>query len=270
MGYEGASLPISKNDRVFSRLLVKERYIDLLPESKRREVFDALGREFKNGQFDEGLLKVTSLLDGAWRKPRLSPVSDGWFLKCRRPGEGEAHGAKFGLGTLLFIGLGIFGVLLLIRVLSGAFGRRGGYSSPMGMGGMPRQEWGRVTDLAMDPGMVADMGRLAVDSSPACSEAWAELWPATGFTTSSRGATAAMAMTMPRPTPVPRGPTSADQGGDDFVGGNDDGGQGGTWADSGGDAVAATGVADTGGGNWGGGGGGGDWGGGGGGDGGGW
>ena len=50
IGYEGAYLLVSKNDRVFSRLLVKERYSGLLPESKRDEVFDTLGREFKNGQ----------------------------------------------------------------------------------------------------------------------------------------------------------------------------------------------------------------------------
>ena len=52
----------------------------------------------------------------------------------RPPRRGDA--GKFGLGTLLVIGLGIFGVLLLLRVLGGLFNRGAGYPAQMGMGGM--------------------------------------------------------------------------------------------------------------------------------------
>ena len=62
IGYEGAYLLISKNDHVFSPLLVKERYESLLPLEKRHEVRDTLAREFKGGHFDAGLLKTTALI----------------------------------------------------------------------------------------------------------------------------------------------------------------------------------------------------------------
>ena len=67
IGYEGVYLLISKNDRVFSRVLVKERFDSLLPLEKRHEVRDTLAREFKGGRFDEGLLKTTALLDSGAR-----------------------------------------------------------------------------------------------------------------------------------------------------------------------------------------------------------
>ena len=247
IGYEGAYLLISKNDRVFSRLLVKQRYRDLLPESKRDEVNDTLAREFKNGRFDEGLLKVTSLLDTAL--VAAPAVADQRRLVPNRPPArpSEAHGARFGLGTLLFIGLGIFGVLLLIRVLSGAFGRGGGYSSPMGMGGMPRPGMGPGYGPGYGGGYGAPRGGFFSGMLGGLGGALAGNWLYDQFSGRHGDYGHNDASAYPASSEVP----GADQGGDDFVGGNDDGGQGTSWADPGG---------DTGGGDWGGGDGGGDWG----------
>ncbi|MGZ3396452.1 MAG: TPM domain-containing protein, partial [Isosphaeraceae bacterium] len=105
IGYEGVYLLISKNDRVFSRVLVKERFDSLLPREKRQEVLDTLAREFKGGRFDEGLRKTTALLDSALAE---APAVSG--LRRAVPGmpaprRGDAHEAKFGLGTLFAIGL---------------------------------------------------------------------------------------------------------------------------------------------------------------------
>ena len=179
IGYEGVYLLISKNDRVFSRVLVKERFDSLLPPEKRQEVRDTLTREFKGGQFDEGLLKTTALLDSALAE---APAVSG--LRRAVPGmpaprRGDAHGAKFGLGTLFAIGLGIVGVLLLLRVLGGVFGRAGGgYSSPMGMGGMPQPGMGPGPGYGPGPGPGYGGGYgvqlPAAASSRACSEDLAE------------------------------------------------------------------------------------------------
>ena len=109
-------------------------------------------------------------------------------------------------------------------------------------------------------------GLAAAASSPACSEVLAELSPATGFMTSSRDATRAPDTYDAGAYAPGEAPESQDPGGDAFVGGNDDGGQGASWDEPAGDTGGDWGGGD-GGGDWGGGGG--DWGGGGG-DGGGW
>ena len=255
MGYEGVYLLISKNDHVFSPVLVKERYESLLPLEKRHEVRDTLTREFKAGRFDEGLLKTTALLDTAFaaapahgglrRVVQVAPV----------PRRGEAHGARFGLGTLLAIGLGIFGVLMLFRVLGGIFGRSGGgYSSPMGMGGMPRPGMGPGPGYGpgYGGGYGAPRGGFFSGMLGGLGGALAGNWLYDQFS----GRHGGLGQSDAGVYPPAESQTSADRGGDDFVGGNDDGGQGTSWNDPGG--------ADPGGGDWGGGDGGGDWGGGGG------
>ena len=266
IGYEGVYLLISKNDHVFSPVLVQKRFDALLPREKRQEVRDSLAREFKGGHFDEGLLKTTALLDSALAE---APAVSG--LRRAVPGmpaprRGDAHEAKFGLGTLFAIGLGIVGVLLLLRVLGGVFGRAGGgSSSPMGMGGMPQPGMGPGPGYGPGYGGGSGAPRSGFFSGMlgGLGGALAGNWLYDQFSGhhGSAGHSDAAAY-PPAESPVP-----ADQGGDDFVGGNDDGGQGTSWDDPGG--------ADAGGGDWGGGDGGGDWGGGGGdwgggGDGGGW
>jgi len=268
IGYEGVYLLISKNDHVFSPVLVHKRFNSLVSLEKRDEVRDTLAREFKGGQFDEGLLKTTALLDSALAEAR--PVSG---LRRAVPGmpaprRGEAQSGKFGLGTLFAIGLGILGVLLLLRVLGGVFGRAGGgYSSPMGMSGMPQPGMGPGPGYGpgYGGGYGAPRGGFFSGMLGGLGGALAGNWLYDQFSGHHGGAGHNDASAYP----PAESPASADSGGDEFVGGDDHGGQGTSWDDPGG--------ADAGGGDWGGGDGGGDWGGGngggdwgGGGDGGGW
>ncbi len=263
IGYEGVYLLISKADQVFSPLLVSERLASLLPREKRREVRDILTREFKLHRFDEGLIKTAEYLDDALAAaPALVPRQRavGGIPVHRREG---AQGGRFGVGTLLFIGLGIFGVLLLLRVLGGVFGRGGGgYSSPMGMGGMPGPGMGPGPGYGpgYGGGYGAPRGGFFSGMLGGIGGALAGNWLYDQFS----GRHGGYGQSDAAGYPTAESPAPADPGGDNFVGGDDDGGQGTSWADPGG--------ADAGGGDWGGGDGGGDWGGGdgGGGDGGGW
>jgi len=258
LGYEGVYLLISKNDHVFSPLLVQKRFSSLVPLEKRDEVRDALSREFKGGHFDEGLLKTTALLDSALAvAPALSGPRRA-IPGMPAPRRGEAQGGKFGLGILLAIGLGIFGVLLLLRILGGVFGRAGGgYSSPMGMGGMSQPGMGPGPGYGpgYGGGYGAPRGGFFSGMLGGLGGALAGNWLYDQFS----GRHGGLGQSDAAAYPPAESPASADPGGDEFVGGDDHGGQGTSWDDPGG--------ADTGGGgDWGGGDGGGDWGGGGGGD----
>ena len=176
---------------------MQKRYESLLPRERRLEVRDALLGQFKNHRFDTGLEKAAEILDQALA---AAPVAaDQRALVGRDLHRGQAGGGKFGLGTLLAIGLGIFGVLLLLRVLGGLFNRGGGYPAQMGMGGMNRPGMGPGYG-----GQVMDTVDLAAAaSSPGCSAGWAEPWPETGFMTSSRAGTAALDIpTPPRTSPA--------------------------------------------------------------------
>ncbi len=275
IGYEGVYLLISKNDHVFSRLLVHKRFASLLPQEKRDEVRDTLASEFKGGRFDEGLLKTTALLDSALAEAPAVIGPRRAVPGVPAPRRGDAHAAKFGLGTLFAIGLGIVGVLLLLRVLGGVFGRAGGgYSAPMGMGGMPPPGMGPGPGPGYGPGYGgAPRGGFFSGMLGGLGGALAGNWLYDQFS----GRHGGVAQSDATAHPVAESPAPADQGGDDFVGGNDDGGQGTSWDDPGGADAGGGGDwgGGDGGGDWGGGGGdwgggGGDWGGGGGGDGGGW
>ena len=133
IGYEGVYLLISRDDHVFSELLVRERYASLLPRERRQAVRDALVGEFKNGHFDAGLVKAAATLAESLSE---APVAAPRRAVPAVPAPRRGDAGKFGLGTLLVIGLGIFGVLVLLRVLGGLFSRGGGYPAQMGMGGM--------------------------------------------------------------------------------------------------------------------------------------
>ncbi len=256
LGYEGVYLLISKNDHVFSPVLVQKRFNSLVSLEKRDEVRDTLTREFKGGRFDEGLLKTTALLDSALAEaPAVSGVRRA-VPGMPAPRRGEAQGGKFGLGTLFAIGLGIVGVLLLLRVLGGVFGRTGGgYSSPMGMGGMPGPGMGPGPGYGpgYGGGSGAPRGGFFSGMLGGLGGALAGNWLYDQFSGRHSGLGHSDAAAYPSAD----SPASADPGGDEFVGGDDHGGQGTSWDDPGG--------ADAGGGDWGGGDGGGDWGGGGGG-----
>jgi len=250
IGYEGVYLLISKNDHVFSEPLVKKRFESQLPKERRGAVRDALVSEFKNGNFDAGLVKAAGILaESLSETPVVAPRRAIPGVPAQRRGDA----GKFGLGSLLVIGLGIFGVLLLFRVLGGLFNRGGGYSAPMGMGGMrpgmgpgpgygaPGYGYGGPRGGGFFSGMLGGLGGALAGN-----------WLYDQFSGRHGGAghVDAGAYTSGE------GAEHPDQGGDAFVGGDDDGGQGTSWADPGGDP--------SGGGDWGGGDGGGDWGGGGG------
>ncbi len=257
IGYEGVYLLISKEDQVFSPLLVREQLASLLPREKRQQVRDLLAREFKLRRFDEGLIKTAEYLDDALAAAPATVDRQRAVGGVPVHRRGEAQGGKFGLGTLFAIGLGIVGVLLLLRVLGGVFGRTGGgYSAPMGMGGMPGPGMGPGPGYGPGYGGGSGAPRSGFFSGMlgGLGGALAGNWLYDQFSGRHGGAGHSDAAAYP----AAESPAPADRGGDDFVGGNDDGGQGTSWADPGG--------ADAGGGDWGGGDGGGDWGGGGGGD----
>ncbi len=262
IGYEGVYLLISKADQVFSPMLVGEQLAPLLPREKRREVRDLLNREFKLRRFDEGLIKTAEYLDDALATAPAAVQRHRAVAGVPVQRREVVKGGRFGLGTLLAIGLGIFGVLLLVRVLGGVFGRAGGgYSSPMGMGGMPGPGMGQGPGYGpgYGGGYGAPRGGFFSGMLGGLGGALAGNWLYDQFSGRHGGLGQSDAAAYPAAEP----PASADRGGDNFVGGDDDGGQGTSWADPGGDDAG-------GGGDWGGGDGGGDWGGGGGGDGGGW
>ena len=181
--YEGVYLLISKEDHVFSQPLVRERYESVLPRERRQAVREAFRGEFKNGHFDAGLVKGAGLLAES-----LGGGPHGGASACgsRGPAARRGDAGKFGLGTLLMIGLGIFGVLVLMGCWVGF--------SNVAAGILLRREWAEWVPawgqaLATGGQATVTAGLAAAASSPACSAALAALLPATGSMTSSRDAT---------------------------------------------------------------------------------
>ncbi|MGO9601358.1 MAG: TPM domain-containing protein [Isosphaeraceae bacterium] len=267
IGYEGVYLLISKNDHVISEVLVRERFGALMPRHERLAVRDALRSAFRAGNFDRGLLNATEIIERSLSDVPVQPRAVRDLPVGQHAG---AQHARFGLGTLLKIGLGIFGVLLLLRLLGGLFGRgSAGYPPQMGMGGMPRPGMGPgYGGPGMGPGYGGPGGYGAPRGGGFFSGmlgglggALAGNWLYDQFSGHHGGHTDVASAVSPD-APVSQSPES-----DAFVGGDDDSQGGTSWDDPG-----STGSA---GGDWGGGDGGGDWGGGGGdsgggGDGGGW
>lgn len=166
------------------------------------------------------------------------------------------------MGTFLLIILGIFGVLLVLRLLGGLFNRGAGAgnSGQMGGMGMPRPGMGPGGGPGYygGPGYGGRGGGFFSGMLGGLGGVLAGNWLYDQFSGRHGGMTSADAYHSADYT------SGTPEGGDAIVGGDDGLGGGGDW---GGDA----GTADTGGGDWGGGGGdwgggGGDWGGGGGGD----
>ena len=260
IGYEGVYLLISKNDHVISEVLVRERFGALMPRHERLAVRDALRSAFRAGNFDRGLLNATEIIERSFSDVPVQPRAVRNLPVGQNAG---AHHARFGLGTLLMIGLGIFGVLLLLRLLGGLFGRgSAGYPPQMGMGGMPRPGMGPGFGGPGGYGYGAPRGGGFFSGMlGGLGGALAGNWLYDQFSGRHGGHTD-YTSTMSPDMPVSQSPES-----DAFVGGDDDSQGGTSWDDP-----ASTGSA---GGDWGGGDGGGDWGGGGGdsgggGDGGGW
>ncbi|WP_165229949.1 TPM domain-containing protein [Aquisphaera insulae] len=274
IGHEGVYMLISQKDRVYSEPLVQERFASMLPRSERQAVGQALVAEFKKQRFDDGLLAAVGRIDRSLSS-HSAPVPAQRIV----PGAAANHRApaRFGIGSLLFIALAIFGVLLLFRVLGGAFrgansmggpGYGGpGYGGPGYGPGMGGPGYGYGGGGGFFSNMLGGLGGALAGN-----------WLYDQFS-GRHGSGYSDASSY---TNVPDGPQyPTDTGGDNYVGGDDNGGMGGGWSEpdnssgggwfggGGGDGGGGWGGGDGGGwgggdgGGWGGGDGGGDWGGGG-------
>ena len=141
IGDEGIYLLMSKRDHVMSHVLVRKRLADVLPIEKRDAIRDAFVADFKKeGGYDTGLL------DGAAPSKRLSREfpsagaavaahGGGVERAPRRADGGRMPAGRSTFGAFLMIILGIFGVLLVLRLIGGLFNRNAGQGYP-GAGGM--------------------------------------------------------------------------------------------------------------------------------------
>jgi len=262
---EGIYILISKNDHVISHVLVRERLANVLPIEKRDAIRDAFVAEFKKNNFDDGLahgvqaieraLEGVSVGHRAAQAPGVAPVQ-----LHQPPAAARARGGQSTMSTFLLIVLGIFGVLLFLRLLGGLFGRSAGAGYPpgqMGGMGMPRPGMGPGgPGYYGGPGYGGRGGGFFSGMLGGLGGALAGNWLYDQFSGRHGNVNSADAAYPPDYSSA-----TPDQGGDAIIGADDDPGGGTSWEDGG--------AADTGGGDWGGGGGdwgggGGDWGGGGG------
>ena len=249
-GSEGIFILIPKQEHKIE-VLASRAYAKALPGSVGWRSGMRSSRSSRSGDFNAGL-KAASRPSPARSRPRRPragrPAAPGRrsprpYRVGRRPAAG---GQRFGLGSLLGIGLVILAVLVVIRLLGSLFG--GGRQYQQGPGG---------------PGM---MGRPGYGPAPAMAAA-ATAARGGGFMSSLFGghrrrhggqlalrpvlrpSSRRQLRRQPAYTPGNESIPTSDPG-DDWVGG---GSEAGDWGGGGGG----------GGGDWGGGGGGGDWGGGG-------
>jgi uncharacterized membrane protein YgcG len=253
---EGIYFLISKNDRLNSNILVRERFAALLPKAKRDRIGEAFIDGFKKKDFDGGLLSGVHAIERALEGASIghkAAEAPGVLPAAARPRGGQSTMGP--MGTFLLIIVGIFGVLLVLRLLGGLFGRSAGAGYPGQMGGMgmrPGMGPGGPGYYG-GPGYGGRGGGFFSGMLGGLGGALAGNWLYDQFSGRHGGMTASDAMHS-----TDYGAGGADQGGDAIVGADDSPAGGNSWDDGGG--------ADTGGGggDWGGGGGGGDWGGGGG------
>ena len=256
---EGIYYLISKDDHLTSNILVRERFASLLPKAKREKIGHAFREGFKEKDFDGGLMHGVQAIEQA-----LEAASVG-HKAAQAPGglplAAKARGGQSTMGTFLLIILGIFGVLLVLRLLGGLFGRSGGAGYPNQMGGMGMQRPG----MGGGPGYYGGGGGYGGRGGGFLSGmlgglggAVAGNWLYDQFSGRHGNVNSADAVHS-----GDYASGGADPGGDAIVGADDNPGGGASWDDAG---TPDTGGGDWGGGggDWGGGGGGGDWGGGGG------
>jgi uncharacterized protein len=235
---EGIYILISKREHLIANPLIRERLAPVLPLGKRDAIRSAFITEFKKKDFDGGLERAVETIERA-----LAGVSVGARAPIHRRADGpNVGGGRSMMGTFVLILLGIFGVLLLLRLLGGLFGRSpGAYRSPMGM---PRPGMGPGPGGYGAPGYGGGGGFFS-GLLGGLGGALAGNWLYDQFSGRHGHISSAEAYSPDDPTYG-----APDQGGDAIVGADDHGGQGASWDDGGGDA----------GGDWGGGGdGGGDW-----------
>jgi uncharacterized membrane protein YgcG len=253
---DGVYILISKREHLISHVLVRERYSDLLPIEKRDAIRQAFIEDFKQQNFDGGLMRAVETIEkslhgvsGRGRAERV-PARVPAPLQHGAAGRKAVAGGST-MGTFLLIVVGIFGVLLLLRLLGGLFGRSARPGMPGGMG-MGRPGMGGGPGY-YGGGYGGGGGGFMSSLFGGLGGALAGNWLYDQFT--GRHGQVSSADTVSPPDYSAGAP---DAGGDAIVGADDDPGGAASWDDPGG--------ADTGGGDWGGGdaGGGGDWGGGGG------
>jgi uncharacterized membrane protein YgcG len=259
----GMYILLSKRDRLISEPLIREHLKDVVPLEKRHAIRKAFIEEFGKKDFDGGLLRGVAEVERTLEGVSAPNHRAGTRVVAPVPvGQGARRGPVGGggsmLSTFLLIGLGIFAVLIVLRLLGGLFGRSqgAGYPNQMGMGG-PRPGMGPG-----GPGYGYGGGGYGGGGGRGggffsgllggLGGAMAGNWLYDQMSGRHGGMTSAG-------TGLPGGEASAsptDPADERIIGADDDGGQAASW-DNGG--------ADTGGGDWGGGDAGGDWGGGGGG-----
>jgi uncharacterized membrane protein YeaQ/YmgE (transglycosylase-associated protein family) len=253
---EGIYFLISKDDRLNSSILVRERFATLLPEAKRERIGREFLEGFKKHDFDGGLMRGVQAIEQA-----LAGASVG-HKAAQAPGglplAANHRGGQSTMGTFLLIILGIFGVLLVLRLLGGLFGRStgAGYPNQMGGMGMPRPGMGPGgPGYYGGAGYGGRGGGFFSGMLGGLGGALAGNWLYDQFSGRHGNFNSSDAVHSGDYA------SGVDQGGDAIVGADDNPAGGGDWGDAG--------TNDTGGGDWGGGGGdwgggGGDWGGGGG------
>jgi uncharacterized membrane protein YgcG len=268
---EGIYILMSKRDHAISHVLVRERLGRVLPIEKRDDIRNALVEEFNNRKFDAGLERAVETIErslegasvgkgGAHRARAAAPVP------LHEPADGaKLKTARSPMMTFLLIILGIFGVLLFLRLLGGLFGRGAGAGYQGQMGGMPRPGMGPGPGYYGAPG--GGGGGFFSGLLGGLGGALAGNWLYDQFSGRHGHMTSADAAYPSSPDDVASAP---DTGGDAIIGADDDPGGGAIWDDAGGGNDAGAGDWGGDGGDWGGGGGdwgggGGDWGGGGGG-----
>jgi uncharacterized protein len=250
---EGIFILISKRDAAISEPLIRDRLERWLPLERRHAIRDAFIKEFKERDFDAGLnhavRTIEESLQGVTAPTRRAQGPVGAPAPLGRAGR-DGGGTSM-LGTFLLIGAGIFVVLLLLRLLGGAFGRTAGagYQRPMGGIGAPGPGAGPGPGYYGGPGYGGRGGGFFSGLLGGLGGALAGNWLYDQMS-GRHGQTTAEGSAY---TPGDPGAGAPDQGGDAIIGAEDDGGRGASWDDGGG---------DTGGGDWGGGDAGGDWGGG--------
>ena len=175
-----------------------------------------LNRQFKSGKFDQGLLRRRRFWKGALARPRR-PTESASSSGDARSQARKGPGCEIRPGHPLAIGLGIFGVFVLIRVFSAAFGRgRRLRLAGWAWAACPGLVW--VPGPGYGPGYGRRLWTLRGGFfSGMLGRARRRPLLETGFMTSSRAATGATGRAMlPHIRLADSGPP--DRGGDDFVG----------------------------------------------------
>ena len=264
---EGIYLLISKREHLISHVLVRERLDDVLPIGKRDAIKDAFVAEFHKGDFDAGLLNGVKAIETALEGAHVRGASGGGAVvraqhRADGGGGGRAVAGRSTFTTFLLIIAGIFGVLLVLRLIGGLFNRSAGQGiTGAGGMGMPRPGMGGGPGYYGSPGYGGRGGGFFSSVLGGLGGALAGNWLYDQFSGGRHSQYGSADAGYGADSTA-----SPDQGGDAIVGADDDPGGGTSWDDGGGGDVGG---GDVGGGDWGGGGGdwgggGGDWGGGGG------